>query len=330
MAFVLFILGSPRKNGSSERLLNLFQEEMVDRTVISETVRVGDLHISACQGCRFCEVHGVCRIKDDMERIYHLFRESDLIVISTPVFFYNVPSQLKALIDRTQTLWARRYRFGLKDPKAEKRQALFLVVGATKGQKLFSGVELTAKYFLDALGARFLGLHGLREVEKPADIDSFPQFVDELKRRAKDLLEDLTKKKRILFLCRENACRSQMAEALFQHHAKGEFEALSAGESPASFVNPNAVEAMREVGIDIMFRRPKSLERLNSMFPIDFAITMGCEGSCPAFIAKRVFEWKIEDPSGKPLEKFREVRDTIDRKIIELLKIIEKEGVGNG
>jgi len=316
-------MGSPRKNGSSERLLRIFLEGIEEKSTIQKTIYISDLQISGCQGCRFCEKNGFCRIRDDMDKMYPLLREADLIVISTPVFFYSFPSQLKALIDRTQALWARRYSLQLIDPKRRMRHGFVLAAGATKGKNLFSGIELTSKYFFDAVGAKFDGLLGVRNVEKPDDLDAFPEFVEELKKKAKEYNQMLTKRKKILFLCRENACRSQMAEAFLQEYVGEEFDVLSAGDNPAKEVNPKAIEVMQELNLDLMYRRPKNLNELLGLTPFDLVITMGCEAYCPSVYAKRIDEWRIEDPSGKSLQEFREVRDIIHEKIKKLLEVLK-------
>ncbi|MCX7856446.1 MAG: NAD(P)H-dependent oxidoreductase [Deltaproteobacteria bacterium] len=325
MSIILSLVGSPRKEGSSERLLRLLLEEIEGRPFLNRIVHVSDFNISPCQGCRFCEEKGYCRIKDDMEQLYFLFGESDLILIATPIFFYNFPAQFKALIDRMQTLWARKYRLGLNDPKRDKRYAFIVAVGATKGKNLFLGLELTAKYFLDAVGAKLFGLWGLRGVDKPQDIFNFPESLEELRDRAKGLIETLSKKKRILFLCRENACRSQMAEAFFQLYGGDQFEALSAGDKPASQVNPKAIEVMAEQGLDIFYRKPKNLNNLLGLAPFDWIVTMGCEINCPVVPAKKRVEWQIEDPSHGSLQKFREVRDKIHEKVKELMEVVKNE-----
>ena len=115
--------------------------------------------------------------------------------------------------------------------------------------------------------------------------------------------------KKVLFVCVENACRSQMARGFFQHfYKKG--VADSAGTMPAKTVNPVAIQVMKEVGIDISHYNPKSLTfDMNKRF--DFIVTMGCIDGCPITPRDKTIEWHIEDPSRKPIEQFRLVRDDI-------------------
>ena len=124
--------------------------------------------------------------------------------------------------------------------------------------------------------------------------------------------------KSVLFVCVENSARSQMAEAFFNKLSKTA-RASSAGTRPAPTVNPIAIQVMKEVGIDISHAKPKLLT-LEMTEAVDKVITMGCMvgGVCPASIVETE-DWGIEDPSGKGFEKFREVRDTIKRKVEHLL-----------
>jgi protein-tyrosine-phosphatase len=126
--------------------------------------------------------------------------------------------------------------------------------------------------------------------------------------------------KKILFVCVENAGRSQMAEAFAKAYGNSRIEAISAGTMPAKEVNPVAVQVMREKGIDLSPNKPKLIT--NQMVQeADTIIVMGCsaEGFCPAPLLNKVVDWEIEDPKGKPIEKVREIRDEIERKVKLLL-----------
>jgi arsenate reductase (thioredoxin) len=125
--------------------------------------------------------------------------------------------------------------------------------------------------------------------------------------------------KRVIFICVHNAGRSQIAEAFFNQMAGGKAWAVSAGSKPADRVNQAAVEAMREVGLDISLNKPRLLtpELLDS---VDMAITMGCgeDSACPAAWVKTE-DWALEDPAGKPLETVRKIRDEIKRRVEKLI-----------
>jgi arsenate reductase (thioredoxin) len=126
--------------------------------------------------------------------------------------------------------------------------------------------------------------------------------------------------KRIIFVCVENAGRSQMAEAFANKYGKDKFIASSAGNKPADMVNPLVVEAMREKGIDISTNRPKLLT-FQMVQDADLIVTMGCndQGICPGPFFKPTVDWKLEDPKGKPEEKVREIRDDIESKVQKLI-----------
>jgi len=124
--------------------------------------------------------------------------------------------------------------------------------------------------------------------------------------------------KKVLFVCVENACRSQMAEAFLNKLSSGKILALSAGVKPAKQVNPMAVGVMREIGVDMSGQKPKMLTR-EMIEEADKVITMGCGADvCPAPLVESE-DWGIEDPSGKSMEKFREVRDQIKERVEKLL-----------
>ena len=129
-------------------------------------------------------------------------------------------------------------------------------------------------------------------------------------------------KRRVLFVCVENSNRSQMAEAFARIHGGNGVEAFSAGSRPSGRVNPKAVEAMREVGYDLTAHQSKGLGDFNGK-PFDAAVTMGCGDECPLVVAKKRVEWQIPDPKEMPPERFREVRDLIERKVLELLDSLE-------
>ena len=128
----------------------------------------------------------------------------------------------------------------------------------------------------------------------------------------------MTDKPAVLFVCVHNAGRSQMAAGYLTHLAKGAIEVRSAGSIPGDQVNPIAVQAMAEEGIDIAQQRPKVLTT-ESVQASDVVITMGCGDACPVFPGKRYEDWELEDPAGKDIETVRRVRDDIRRRIETLV-----------
>jgi len=126
--------------------------------------------------------------------------------------------------------------------------------------------------------------------------------------------------KKVLFVCVENAGRSQMAEAFAKKYGQKIFIASSAGNKPADRVNPTVVEVMKENGIDISNNKPK-LITFQMANDSDLIVTMGCndQGICPGPFFKPTIDWKLEDPKGKPIEKVREIRNQIELQVKELI-----------
>ena len=122
----------------------------------------------------------------------------------------------------------------------------------------------------------------------------------------------------VLFVCVHNAGRSQMAAGFLQHLGEGRIEVLSAGSQPADSVNPAAVEAMAEVGIDIATEQPKLLTD-SAVQTADVVITMGCGDECPFFPGKRYEDWVLDDPAGQGVEAVRPIRDEIKSRVEALI-----------
>ena len=128
---------------------------------------------------------------------------------------------------------------------------------------------------------------------------------------------------RVLFVCLHNAGRSQMSEALFEREAGGRHQAESAGTTPAQHVHPEVVEAMRELGIDLTGRVPKTLTR-EAAEQADVVVTMGCGDECPYIPGKRYLDWELDDPKGRPVEEVRATRDEIGRRVEGLVRELDE------
>jgi multimeric flavodoxin WrbA len=310
------LMGSPRKNGNTNYLLSLLMAELSRLGARTKTVKVNDQDIIPCRGCGYCEKKGFCVIQDTMSKdIYPLFRQADVIVAATPIFFYNATAQLKVLIDRSQALWSRKYVFRLSDPGCKFRRGFLLSVGATKGKNLFDGLALTMKYFFDAAGAGFDGMLTYRHIEKPGDMEKHPSVSEDIKTAAQNLLNPLSARKKILFACRENACRSQMAAGFAQYMAGDRLEVLCAGSEPANVINPDMMEVMAEKGIDMAFRKPQSIEAAVADVKPDHIVTMGCGERCPAVSGAVHEDWALADPAGESISFMRKLRDEIETKV---------------
>lgn len=129
----------------------------------------------------------------------------------------------------------------------------------------------------------------------------------------------------VLFVCVHNAGRSQMAAALLNHHAMGRVRVRSAGSMPGDQVNPMAVQALKEWGLDISAEQPKVLET-DAVRDSDVVITMGCGDACPIFPGKTYLDWDLTDPAGQGIETVRVVRDEIDRRVRSLIvELLDKD-----
>ncbi|WP_433345863.1 arsenate reductase ArsC [Micromonospora sp. CA-111912] len=135
----------------------------------------------------------------------------------------------------------------------------------------------------------------------------------------------MSNKPSVLFVCVHNAGRSQMAAGWLRHLAGDTVEVRSAGSEPAGQINPIAVEAMREVGIDITGQIPARLT-WDAAEASDVIITMGCGDACPVFPGKRYEDWKLTDPAGQSLDVARQVRDDIKIRVTDLIASIEPQG----
>ncbi len=279
---ILGLQGSPRKKGNSNFLLQTFMKTAENMGARTLTIDVTRKNIIPCKEFVVCEKKGFCPIDDDVrDEIYPLLRQAEVVVIATPIFFYNMTAQLKAVVDRCQTFWARKYKLKLKDPGASMRRGFLLSVGATKGKNLFEGLNLTTQYFFDAIDAKFEGSLTYRGIEGPKDMAGHPTVQDDVEKAVKSVLHPFSDRKKILFACRENACRSQMASAFAQSFAGNKLEVLTAGSKPADKVHPDMVTVMHEKGIDMGFRVPRTMDEVLSNDTPEVIITMGCAEQCP-------------------------------------------------
>ncbi|MGW0858108.1 arsenate reductase ArsC [Streptomyces sp. NPDC002690] len=128
----------------------------------------------------------------------------------------------------------------------------------------------------------------------------------------------------VLFVCVHNAGRSQMAAAFLTSLSQGTVEVRSAGSAPADTVNPAAVQAMAEVGIDLSAETPKVLT-IEAVQASDVVITMGCGDTCPVFPGKRYLDWALDDPAGQGIEAVRPIRDAIEQRIRNLLTELQPD-----
>jgi multimeric flavodoxin WrbA len=175
---VLGIFGSPRREGNSDTLMKAFLEGAAGAGAAVEEVFLRQLKISPCLEIYHCFKDGTCPIKDDMRGLYDKLIDADVVALASPVFFYSVSAQAKAMIDRTQALWARRY-VTKQDFPGGNRQGVLLVTGATKGRLLFVGSRLVARYFFDALNVRYAAEILVRGVDEKGAINTRPEVLEQ-------------------------------------------------------------------------------------------------------------------------------------------------------
>ncbi|HET8788374.1 MAG TPA: arsenate reductase ArsC [Actinomycetes bacterium] len=187
---------------------------------------------------------------------------------------------------------------------------------------------------IESLAEEFRGIFSLETIERSVNeaidrlsgarvVDLIPLFVHRFSReRLRPLAQAegaiINDVPEVLFVCVHNAGRSQMAAALLDHHAKGRVHVLSAGSDPGDKINPAAVAAMDEVGIDLSREFPKPLTD-EFVKAADVVVTMGCGDACPIYPGKRYEDWELDDPAGQPVEVVRRIRDDIDARVRQLL-----------
>jgi multimeric flavodoxin WrbA len=178
---VLGLFGSPRREGNTDLLLEEALKGAEAEGAEVEALHLSDFNIIPCRECLQCFNDGKCIILDDMQKIYPKLLEADIIILASPIFFYGVTGWAKALIDRCQALWSRKYI--LKDEslgsEGKRRKGFFISVGGTKGQRVFEGAILTAKYFFDVLNAEYVGALVFRKVDAKGDILNHPEALQQ-------------------------------------------------------------------------------------------------------------------------------------------------------
>lgn len=317
---ILGLQGSPRKKGNTNFLLSRFMEAAEQQGALTRLIQVVDRHILPCKEYVVCEKKGYCPIDDDMaSEIYGLLRQAEVVVLASPIFFYNMTSQIKALVDRCQTFWARKYRLKLSDPLKGTRRGFLLSVAASQGKNLFEGLQLTTKYFFDAIDARYEGSLVYRGMEGAKDLSKHPAVLEDVDRTVAELMAPFAKRKKVLFLDHENACRSQMAGAFAQCEAGHLLDVVSAGSQPAERIDADMARVMAEKTIDMGFLKPQSVDAALAHGTPDVVVRLGCREDCPSVPGIQHQDWDLPDPAGKSLDTMRQVRDDIESRVKQLI-----------
>ncbi len=170
---VLGIMGSPRVKGNTDLLLNEALKGAQSQGAEVEKIMVDKLKIAPCREYYGCLKDGNCVIRDDMDDIYPRLLDADRLIVASPIFFYGLTSQIKALIDRCQALWVRKYVLR-QELSGSARKGAFIAVGATRGEKLFDGSILTVKYFFKSIGVGYVDELLIWGVDKKGEIKKHP------------------------------------------------------------------------------------------------------------------------------------------------------------
>ncbi len=170
---ILGIMGSPRINGNTHLLLEQALQGAKSQQAEVEMILADKLKIAPCREYYGCLRDGNCVIRDEMDAVYPKLLSADGVIIASPIFFYGLSAQVKAVIDRCQATWARRYVLK-QDLRESERKGAFIAVGATKGERLFDGSILTVKYFFKAIGVKYVDELLIRGVDKKGEIKEHP------------------------------------------------------------------------------------------------------------------------------------------------------------
>ncbi|OQZ00143.1 MAG: hypothetical protein B6D35_07495 [Candidatus Brocadia sp. UTAMX2] len=159
MKKIVAIFGSPRADGNSDILLNHAIQGAVSDGVEVQKIVVRDLHIAPCNSCGGCFEKGVCVIHDDMQQLYSSFVDADGIIVASPIYFMGVSAQVKAIIDRCQAFWARKYMLHLPVREGARTANGFFIATAARssGEELFTGAIKTMKAFFHVLDTKYVG-----------------------------------------------------------------------------------------------------------------------------------------------------------------------------
>ncbi len=187
---VLGISGSPRADGNSDLLLRQALEAAQSAGAEVEYLALRDVNIGPCQECNACHQTGVCRVQDDYQTVFPQLLEADRLIFATPVFFMGVCAQAKALIDRGQCLWARKYVLNrpLFPGERRDRQAMVIAVGGTSGRQMFRCIHFTMKYWLDALEMKYVANLFVNQVEERGAILAHPCAMQQARRLGEELV----------------------------------------------------------------------------------------------------------------------------------------------
>ena len=181
---IIALYGSPRRQGNTASLLKAAVAGAREAGAVVEEVSLRDLKISPCLEIYACKKEGQCAIKDDFALLADKLLAAEAVMLASPIFFYAVSAHVKALMDRCQSLWVKKYWLE-KQPLGKldnKKPGLFLAVGATRGKNLFVGAEHSVRYFFDTFNVTLWRSLGYRGLDGADEIMAFPDYLAEAHR----------------------------------------------------------------------------------------------------------------------------------------------------
>ncbi len=179
---IIVFSGSPRKGGNTDLLADAFVAGATSHRANVEKIRLIELKYSPCIECGGCDETGKCISKDDLTEIYPKIESADVVVLASPMFFYNITANSQALVERSQAFWVRQYVLKQGEIGGKRRQGIFLSAGATKGKLLFDGSLRVMRYFFDAIGGDLAAALLIRGAEKKGEIKEIPGALETAER----------------------------------------------------------------------------------------------------------------------------------------------------
>jgi multimeric flavodoxin WrbA/protein-tyrosine-phosphatase len=319
---VLGLQGSPRKGGNTDTFLASFIKKAKEAGASVETLQVSRSGITPCRGCGYCEKKGTCVIADDPMalEVYGLMRRADVIVAASPVFFYGISAQLKGLIDRSQTLWSRKYVYKLKDPLAATRKGVLFGVAASRGRQLFDGIHLTAKYFFDAVDADYCHSMTYRGVEAKGAIADHEGIESDIDKAIKNILVPLLDRKTVLFVSQNGACRAPMAASIAQREYGHRLRTDYAGIDPKAELSPPMVRQMEQQKVDIRYRTPQPLDKTVFNAEPDLTVLIDKGIDTTSIPGREKIHWPLfdcETSDGEMLDRLYQETDTAVHSLLQ-------------
>jgi arsenate reductase (thioredoxin) len=315
---VVGLQGSPRRKGNSRYLLENFLHAAASFGAETRMIEVDRCDIRPCKEYTVCEKKGYCPIEDDMrQEVYGLIRRADLVVAATPVFFYNMTAQLKALIDRCQTFWARKYRLRWRDPRRKIKKGYLLSVAATRGNTLFDAIHLTMAYFCDAIDAEYAGHLTYRGIEGPKDLSRHATVREDIQRAVAGLMGPLAERQRLLILGPRGTCATQLTAALVRAKASERFDVRVAGLEPGVGVDGAAVRAMAARGWDIEYEHPFSIDAALDGWRPDLTLALGADMPVPG--GGEVIPWELPAVRPEDAGHLLPLCDLLDERVAALI-----------